>query len=285
MSEQYLGVGYACQFVKKSLRLGEVRLEYLTGGKGPPLLYLHGLAAWNGWDTDHIALGLTNTVYAPILPGWKSGEFPPGVHRVTDYAAILRQLISALGADRIDLIGHSVGGWIGAYLASEEPGLVNRLVLVDALGLDVPQAPIARLEALDEEALFRAAFSTSGAMVVAGDFGGVPINLRSGMTFRLLQRGIKSLMALTGGHPTDPQLAARLAAIAAPTLVVWGEQDGVAPLRHGEIMAQAIPHARLAIIEDAGHIPQKEKGQAFVRLIRNFLLDSREEVAGVRWAS
>ncbi|HLH77126.1 MAG TPA: alpha/beta hydrolase [Candidatus Binataceae bacterium] len=284
MSEQHLGVGYACQFLKKSIRLGEVRLEYLSGGKGPPLLYLHGLAAWNGWDTDHIALGLTNTVYAPILPGWKSGEFPPGVRRITDYATILRQLVSELGAERIDLVGHSVGGLIAAYLASEEPGLVNRLVLVDALGLDVAEAPTARLETLDEEALFHTAFSTSGAMVVAGDFGGVPINLRSGMTFRQLQRGIKSLMALTGGRPADPELVPRLAKIAAPTLVVWGEQDGVVPLRHGEIMAQRIPHARLAIIEGAGHIPQKERGQAFVRLLRNFLLDSREEVAGVRFA-
>src|SRR5713226_9331942 len=161
-----MGAGYASQFTRNTAKVGDLTISYFKGGRGRPLLYLHGLGGWGRWESYHLALGITNLVYAPQLPGWPDGQIPPSVTSVSDYARIMMQFLDAVEVNTVDLVGHSFGGWIALHMTVEYPARISRLVLVDAMGVHTPEAPAANLEAMDEEAFLRAAFARSGVVVV-----------------------------------------------------------------------------------------------------------------------
>ena len=273
-----MGAGYASQFTRNTVKVGDLTIPYCKGGRGQPLLYLHGLSGWGRWESHHITFGITNLVYAPQLPGWPDGPVPAGITSVRNYARVMVQFLDAVGVGTVDLVGHSFGGGIALYMAVEHPQRVAKLVLVDAMGLDVAAAPAANLEALDEEAFLRAAFAQSGAVVVRGDFGGVVEDVRQGQEFQRQWRSREIVARLVRGQYADPELTKKVNTITADTLIVWGREDGVVPWQHGEMLAAAMPRARLVVIADAGHTPMREKRETFQRLVHNFLIGQEEEV-------
>ncbi len=274
-----MGAGDASQFNRKTAIVGDLTIRYFKGSQGKPLLYLHGLAGWGRWETYHLALGMTNQVYAPQLPGWQDGHIPPGVRSVQDYARIMTQFLDVLGLETIDLVGHSFGGWIGLYMALDQPERIAKLVLADAMGLDVPAAPATSLNELDEDALLTAAFAKTGVVLVAGDFGGALEDLRQGQEFKNQWRSRCLIAELVRGQYADPELTQRLDTITADTLVVWGREDKLVPLRHGEVLAERIPQAKLVVIAESGHTPMREKRETFQRIVRDFLIGQEEDFA------
>ena len=72
-----------------------------------------------------------------------------------------------------------------------------------------------------------------------------------------------------------------MTAIEAATLLVWGRQDGLAPLEQGEALRSTLPNARLNVIENCGHLPMAEKPETFNRLVRDFLVGVEEDVPDV----
>lgn len=280
-----MGVGYASQFTRHTATVGDLRVSYFTGGHGRPLLYLHGLPGWGRWESHHMTLGITNLVYAPQLPGWPEGPIPLRITSVQDYAHVMARFLDAVGIDTVDLVGHSFGGWIALHLAAAYPERVSRLVLVDAMGADVPDAPAANLERLDEEAFARAAFAQTGEIVIRGDFGGVREDVRTGQEFERQWKSRAIVASLVRGRYADPELTAHAKAIAADTLIVWGREDQIVPWRHGEVLATAIPRARLVVLDEAGHTPMREKRETFQRLVHEFLIGQAEQGGrGVRTA-
>jgi pimeloyl-ACP methyl ester carboxylesterase len=276
------GAGVACQFEPGSARVGELKIEFLAGGKGTPLLYLHGLSRPLGWDTDHIGLALHRRVYAPVLPGWKAGRLPEQIASVEDYARLMLAFMDLQRVEKADIVGHSLGGWIAVHLALLAPKRIKRLLLVDPMGLDLNESPATDLSRLDENALYNAAFATRGVLVAAGDFGGVPLDLRGGALFKHILNGQQNMIALTGGTCGDPSLISSLENISAETLIVWGDADHVISFDHASVFSSHISRSRLAIIEGAGHFPQKEKPQTFLRVVCNFLAGREDRVEGTR---
>jgi pimeloyl-ACP methyl ester carboxylesterase len=273
-----MGAGYASQFTRNTARVGELTISYLKGGRGRPLLYLHGLGGWGRWESHHLAMGVSHLVYAPQLPGWPDGQILPSVTSVSDYAGLMRQFLDAVEVNTVDLVGHSFGGWVALSLAVEHPQRVAKLVLVDAMGVDAPDAPAADLGAMDEEAFLRAAFAQTGEVVIRGDFGGVMEDVRQGQEFQKQWRSREIVARLVRGQYADPELTKKLNTITAETLIIWGHEDGVVPWRHGEVLATAIPRARLVVFADAGHTPMREKRETFQRLVHNFLIGQDEGV-------
>jgi pimeloyl-ACP methyl ester carboxylesterase len=267
-----MGAGYGSQFSRHAAKVGDLTVQYLKGGHGEPLLYLHGLGGWGKWESYHLTMGITNLVYAPQLPGWQMGKIPPEVTSVRDYARIMVQFLDIMELEKVDLVGHSIGGWVALYLAVDHPARVSRLVVADTLGLAVPEAPAVNLADIDEEAFLSAAFAQTGVVLIADDFGGVLEDIRTGPEFKRQWKGRELVAKLTGGQPADPELTAKVTAITAETLIVWGREDGIVPWRQGERLAQAIPHAKFAAIAGAGHTPMREKRDSFQRLLHDFLL-------------
>jgi pimeloyl-ACP methyl ester carboxylesterase len=281
-----MGAGYASQFTRNTAKVGELTISYLKGGRGRPLLYLHGLGGWGRWESYHLAMGVSHLVYAPQLPGWPDGQIPPSMTAVSDHARVMRQFLDAVEVNTVDLVGHSFGGWVALSMAVEDPQRVTKLVLVDTMGLDVPAAPAANLEAMQEEAFLRAAFAQTGEVVIRGDFGGVVEDVRQGPEFQRQWKSREIVARLVRGQYTDPELTKKVNAITTDTLIVWGREDGVVPRQHGEVLAAALPRARLTVIADAGHTPMREKRETFQRLVHNFLIgqeDGVEREAAVKY--
>ena len=267
-----MGAGDASQITRAAATVGALTIPYMKGGRGRPLLFIHGLSGWSRWETFHIALALTNTVYAPCLPGWPDGEIPAAITGVADFARVMGAFLDAVDVKQADLVGHSFGGWIALELAALDPARFSKLVVLDPMGVKMTGAPAVDLAALDEEAFLRAAFVHTGVVAVRSDFGAILEDVRKGHEFENQWKSRAIIARLLNGRYADPGLQTKARAITADTLIVWGRNDALVPSRHGEALAAAIPKAQLALIPDAGHTPMRERRETTQRLVRNFLL-------------
>jgi pimeloyl-ACP methyl ester carboxylesterase len=152
---------------------------------------------------------------------------------------------------QVDLVGHSMGGLIAARLAADRPGLVRRLVLIAPAGL----SPGSRIRHVVP--LARALRHSSPRLL--------PLLARDA-----LRAGPRTLWR-AAGEVLEADIRAHLAAIAAPTLVVWGGRDALLPPSLAEVIRSEIPDARLVVLERAGHVPMVEASNEVSRALTEFL--------------
>ena len=281
-----MGAADGSIFSRGSLTVGGHQVYYLKGGREgnmEPLVYLHGLGGGGKWESFHMALGTATVTYALHLPGFQDGEPPEGITSARDYADLVTAFMDAEGLDKVTLMGHSFGGWVALDLAVREPGRIARLALVDAMGVDVPDASSSGLESLDEDAFVAAVFAKVGMVArpqVSG-FGATWENVRSGPEFQRQWKGRNLMVSLTGGRCYDPALGGEAAGITVDTLLIWGRLDGIVPPAHGEFLRRAISNSSLHVIDGAGHLPMSEKPETFNRIVRDFLLGIKEDIPDV----
>jgi pimeloyl-ACP methyl ester carboxylesterase len=178
-------------------------------------------------------------------------------------ARVYRALLGALGADGVTVIGNSVGGWIAGELALLAPTLVRKLVLVDACGIEVPGHPVADVFSMPIQELSKLSYHDPERFRID------PSKLAPEQ--RALMASNMATLKLYGGAMMDAQLRGRLGAIAAPTLVVWGQADRVVDAEYGRAYAEAIPHARFELLAGAGHLPQLETPELLADTIWRFI--------------
>ena len=237
-------------------------------GTGRPLLYLHSGFGEVGALPFFAALADAGFgVVAPELPGFGRSDPAPDWHRIEDAAFHLRRTCEALALPRCTVVGSSLGGWLAAELAVWFPERVSSLVLVDAVGLRVDGAPVFDLFAARQGELLQAVFPHGGdlpAMIAPAIAGSDDDNAVLLHFFHAMEA-----TARIGWNPYlhDPKLLARLPLVSAPTLAVWGGDDRVVPLAHGETYAGAIPGARLAVLDGCGHLPVLERPDEVAALV------------------
>ncbi|MBV9379490.1 MAG: alpha/beta hydrolase [Streptosporangiaceae bacterium] len=245
------------------------RVWLARSGHGEPLVYLHGPGELDGWAPALTLLARDFTVYRPDHPGFGRSDDDPSVDSVLDMAFSYLDLLDRLGLDRPALVGHSLGGWLAAQIAVLAPGRVRGLVLAGAAGLraGVPAPDIFTLNPVQDAELANHRHGARAAAVAAAE--------RITEDQELFQRYLRNRMATAhvGWNPYlhDPKLAGRLHRITAGVLIIWGAEDRLLPVGYAHRWAEALPAARLEIIEDAGHRPQAERPEAFAALVREFL--------------
>jgi pimeloyl-ACP methyl ester carboxylesterase len=281
-----MGAADGSIFKRQTVNAGGFEISYLVGGDEDtmdPVLFLHGLGGAGKWEACHMALGTTALTYLPQLPGWREGQAPDTLTAVKDYARLTVDLMDALELEQVTLVGHSIGGWIALWVAAQNPTRINRMILADPLGLDVPSAPASNLGDLDEESFAKAVFAKLGLIATAqpDGFGAEWENVRRGPEFERQWKGRGLVAGLTEGGNADPDLTRNLPSVTADTLLVWGRQDGLAPLEHGEALRVALPNSRLDVIDGCGHLPMVEKPETFNRMVRDFLVGVVEEIPDV----
>lgn len=227
------------------------RTQLLSGGQGPPLLYLHSAAGETEWTRWHAALAEQFTVYAPAHPGFALSEGLDAIDDIHDMAWHTIDLLAAVGLDKAPVVGFSLGAWLAVEMAILRPALVQRLVLIDAAGLHLDEAPIAELFLDDLDRLRRLIFHNADHPSTAEIFPTSPSDPRL-----LLWLRAREATARVAWNPYlhDPKLPQHLHRIACPTLVIWGEDDRLIPPAHGEFYAQHIPGARLEMLPRCGHM-------------------------------
>jgi 2-succinyl-6-hydroxy-2,4-cyclohexadiene-1-carboxylate synthase len=269
-----------------------------VSGRGRPVLFLHGFSgsglSWAGVGS----LGRHVRAIIPDLPGhgatgWEAaagpaaatpGDDPPdrrpraSVERTADdLAAIVRRL----GAERVDVVGYSMGARIALRLAVDHPEVVGRLVLeAPSAGIADPAARAERAAADAERArlvvgegidVFVARWEADP--ILAGE-AALPAGARARQSaIRRSQAPLGLAASLVyGGQGAMEPLHARLAAVAVPTLVIAGVAD---PARaRAEEVAAGIPGARLVLVPGAGHAPHLERPDRFHALLFEFLTEA-----------
>src|SRR5690349_20828437 len=120
---------------EERLRVGGIEVPAWVGGRGAPLLVLHGAGGHRGWRRWMDLVAERFTVWAPTHPGFGDSGDAEWMESIDDLARFHLWLIEAAGLDRPHLLGHSIGGWAAAGTAAMRPGALDGLVLVAPTGL------------------------------------------------------------------------------------------------------------------------------------------------------
>lgn len=258
-----------------TLEVAGRRIHEIRGGSGRPLLYLHSAGGEALWLPHLVALAEHFELHAPAHPGFLGSEGIGEIREVRDYAEHYFDYLDAMGWEAIDVVGLSLGGWIGAEMAATHPERVRSLVLTGAVGIWIRERPIADLFALDTrfpERLRRLLFhDPEHPMARMFRSPGEDEELPEEQVVHFLTA--MAATARVGWNPLlhDPRLEGRLHRITARTLCLWGDDDRVVPPAYGEKYAKLVPGAELRIVPACGHMVPLEKTHEWVAAVREFV--------------
>jgi pimeloyl-ACP methyl ester carboxylesterase len=260
-----------------ALQAGPLALEVLERGTGRPILLLHDVNPISPDAPFIAALAQHGRVVAPSHPGFGASPRPADFDTLYDLVNLYHDVLDGL-AEPACVIGFGFGGWIAAELAVAGARGLDRLVLVDALGIKLggrEERDIVHHFNTDPAELNRRAWADP-ARRPDGSYGlGWQATITEAMndaTMVSLARNWDSL-CLYGWKPHmyNPRLADWLRRIAVPTLVLWGAADRIVTPDYGRGYAARIPDARFHAIAAAGHHPELEQPEAFVHAVGAFL--------------
>ena len=270
-----------CGMRTRYLKSDDFLWPYLDGGRGAPVVLLHGYGA----DKDRFGslvpfLRRRHRVIIPDIPGF--GEHPPDWSLSYGIHAQVRRLdgfLRAVGLRRFHLLGLSLGGYLAGVYAARFPRRVYTLALMDSAGFTSPIASDAqRLFASEGRNIFL--YSNEREMQSLTDFLLYhPIKLPAALLNYWTRQGLsrKAWRAklfddlMVGGLSELDRLAP---AIQAPTLVIWGADDRICHVSAVDRILSLIRNCRSYVIHRCGHIPMVEYPALFRRLYMDFLRHS-----------
>jgi pimeloyl-ACP methyl ester carboxylesterase len=248
-----------------TITVAGARIRLFRGGSGEPLVFLHGAGGHTGWMAFLEELSARFAVFAPEHPGFGGSDDPPWLDEVADLAYFHLDLLEALGLERVHLIGTSLGGWVAAEMAVRSTARLQSLTLVGAVGILAGGQPIPDIFRMPvDENLRRFYADPARAERRLADLAKVD------MTAAAKNRATVTRLAYRPRFH-NPGLAQWLHRIDVPTLLLWGEKDGLVPPRFGEAYRALIPGSRLVVLPEAGHAPFDEQKDAFLAAFNDFI--------------
>ena len=232
---------------------GPVPVTFTERGEGRPFLLLHGGAGPVSVEkfADLLAGAEPARVIVPLHPGFGGTPRPEGLASIAGLAAVYGQLLEDLDLAGVTVVGNSIGGWIAAEIALLGRPRVSGVVLVDAAGLKLDAEPAADFFSLTMDQVFELSFHNPDPF----RFNAATLPPAA----QAVAAGNRAAIAVyAGAAMTDPTLAARLGTLEVPTLVLWGESDGIVDSDYGRAYAAAIPLARFQLLPATGHNAQME---------------------------
>jgi pimeloyl-ACP methyl ester carboxylesterase len=269
-------------------------VNYVDAGRGPALVFLHGLgASWQSWLENIPEFARDHRVVAMDLPGFGYSEMPAGDISIEYYASWSFRLLDELGIDSSALVGNSMGGFVAAEMAIRRPERVQRLAVVSAAVFwqsyrrAQPLVQLARLsDAMVARALTRVTDDVatrprlrSWALATAG------FRYPHLIDKELAHEMVRSARRTDGFLPAlealaDFPLEEELPKISCPALIVWGAHDTLVPVKDAKRMEELIPDSRRVVFERTGHVAMLERPERFNRLLREFLAEQPEQREG-----
>lgn len=258
----------------KSVMVDGQRIAYLDHGQGPPVLLIHGFGGsmWQ-WEHQQSALATRFRVITLDLLGAGLSDKPEIEYRPDQLLEFLTGFLDALQIPQAAIVGNSMGAGLAIGLALDHPERVSSLVLIDGLPPDV-------LAHLGSPSLRRALTTqTPSWLVSVGNwlFGGrmLESTLREFvhdpalLTPAVLDRSnrnrqrpglFRALLTIGTNLPLwERNFAPRIRTITQRTLILWGEEDRVFPVKTGTLLHELIPQSTFIAIPQAAHIPQWER--------------------------
>lgn len=269
-SDWIRAAGASAELVKEPVFGGRIAL-YRAGpaNAAEAVVLIHGLGKAAARDWEHVipALAQRYAVYAVDLPGF--GYSDKGNHHYSpdNMARAVDAVLTARVGRPFTLVGHSMGGAVAIAYAATYPQRVDRLVLVDVAGVlhrsvyaeFLARAAAQRAVGLDSpwyESMVRAIQQKAEVVPLRGDL----VLERAGVRQRILRGDPNAIAAFA---LVEHDFTNDLREISAPTLIIWGGEDRIAPLRTGQAIAASIPLARMVVLEGLGHAPMVEAPTRF----------------------
>jgi pimeloyl-ACP methyl ester carboxylesterase len=260
--------GALSEKVVELVSVAGVELEVLRRGTGNPLLLLHGFQHIDPRLPVVDLLARDAQLIAPSHPGFGRSSRPPDFGTVYDQVHLYLGLLDTQPQGPLTLMGLSFGGWLAAEVAVKAGRRIDKLILVDALGIKVSDRETPDIldvfNAHPQDVIAKSWHDPKAFAPRYDDMEDDELVARA--------RNWETL-ARYGFHPYmhNPQLKRWLPNIKARTLVLWGASDGVVKPAYGEAYAKLIPGARFESIANAGHHPEIEQSEALAARVRTFL--------------
>lgn len=246
-----------------------MNLEVLRRGKGKKPLVIF-------YDEEALTLespildALDGSFQAAIVspPGFGASDRPDWIETIDDCAYICMDALDALKVRDATVIGFGLGGWLAAEIAIKSTHNMARLVLVDPFGIKVG-GPLDRdiqdIWFLSPEKLLEAKYADI-------EKGKIDYTVMPESKLEIIARNKESYARFCWmPYMHNTKLRGRLHRINVPTLVVWGEKDGIITPAYGRAFAREIPGAKFTTIAKAGHFPHIEQPEAFLKAIAGFV--------------
>jgi len=256
-------------FTAETIRVpGGRNQKIYRGGKGPTLVWLHGVSVVTEQDPVILELAKNFSVIAPVAPGYGDLAEIKELRDVHDLALYYDDVLDTLNLKGAAVAGHSFGAMIAAELAAHVPDRVGRLVLVSPLGLWNDNYPVADL--------FARPYPDIDALLWEGA-GNKPAARNA---IKESEQTVEDLVALAQGLTTvaqyiwplpDKGLRRRLYRIKAQTLVVFGENDAFVPARYADDFTSGIAKAKSRIVPKASHMLPYENPIELADMVKKFL--------------
>jgi pimeloyl-ACP methyl ester carboxylesterase len=257
-----------------------VRLHLRDTGPrdAPAIVMLHGFGAslhtWEDWaallQTDHRVIRID-------LPGFGlTGADPTGDYTDARSIAVLIALLDRLGVQRTTFIGNSMGGRIAWAFAAAHPDRVAKLVLVSPDGFAGPDVTYGQRQQVP--VLMRILPYTLPRSMLRANLA-IAYADQSRLTDATVQRtydmmlapGVRSAIVARMGQMVLPDPRPLLRRLTMPTLLLWGDKDGMIPVSNAQDYLAALPDATLVVLPGIGHVPQEEAPRETVVPLRAFL--------------
>lgn len=274
----------ASQFV--ALPDGAVAHVRDQGNKaGPVLVLIHGSnASLHTWEPWAALLGAKYRVVTMDMPGHGlTGAVPNDDYSRTGMVAFVHEVTQKLGLTRYAIGGNSMGGGVAAQYAETWPDEVSALILVDASGIPRKPQPGAKVplafRLAQTPVLNKLLLYVTPRSIIAEGLHKVFVD-QSKVTDDMVAR-YYDLTLYDGNRratgirfrlpPSDEATAEKLGAIKAPTLILWGEKDGLIPVEYAGEFQKRIPGSKVVIYPDVGHIPMEEVADRSAADVGTFL--------------
>jgi pimeloyl-ACP methyl ester carboxylesterase len=278
-SSEYLSIP------SKKISLSGVNLHYVEAGKGPALLFLHGLGGtWKDWSANLPAFAATHQVMAIDFPGFGDSDKPEAKYSIEWFTHIVESFFREKKLKRVNVIGHSMGALVALDLAARLNSQVQRLVVMDAVGIgDKSQfisyamtkkimGPETRWESFEKflQEEFRAMvdnFIKDQKPKTAREFfESIPKNPFTGNPFLPMTPNVQLTASIL-----DFDIRPKLASIRQPTLILWGAKDPVAPPQDASFLQKEVRSSTLILFPNSGHSPMMEHPSLFNQELGKFL--------------
>ncbi|MGB5948757.1 MAG: alpha/beta hydrolase [Parvibaculum sp.] len=243
----------------KTVKTHHAPVRYFEGGKGAPLVYLHGAGGVTAEDPLLNKLAESHHVFAPLLPGYGDSEECGEIRDMLDFTLHTADVVEALGLKDPILVGHSMGGMIAAEMAAIAPNDFSRLGLICPAGLWLDDHPIPDLFAMLPYEMPQYLFHDveAGTKLMTA---GVALDDPEWLKGFLVQNARQMGMAGKILFPIPERgLSQRLYRIKAKTVLVWGDSDRLIPPAYAHAWKKAIRGAELVSIPEASHMVTLEK--------------------------
>lgn len=258
-------------------KVGNISVRYVDAGTSASqnaVLLLHGLGgSIESWINNVEKMSQSLRVIAVDLPGFGMSDKPKMRYTIRFYQEFVIQFLKDLQLSRVSIIGSSLGGHVAAEAAINHPDVVNRLILISPPGALPPSfkgTPALKkyvkvIDAKTVQQVKRALFAI--------DNKPVDDSYAQLVYQKMSMPGAKeAFVSALKGSAQAPRLTGRLNRIRAPTLLLWGKEDAMIPVKFAEPFVK-MKNCRIVLVENCGHRPHAERPELFNKMVVDFLTD------------